>query len=222
MKALPVRTKYSCPVTVGEENSICNQIEGIWPECEIFIPTDISQKWPSEKDECPLSNRNPSNVSLSSAKKPVLSRSSSHSANSVSPNNGPPSSQKRQRQIHDCPSSSHPIVSLRGAKKPVLSTRLDTPSNSPHSANSVPSYKSRRSASSKVNFLGRRIAHKWNIEEDTNKQRWFNGTVLSVVSGKDGNVDAVYEILYDGDSDSYEVDNLRKDYSESSVRFIDV
>jgi hypothetical protein len=46
--------------------------------------------------------------------------------------------------------------------------------------------------------------------------------VLSVSSGKDGNPDAVYEVLYEGEDASYEVDFLIKDYNEGTLTFIEL
>lgn len=79
-----------------------------------------------------------------------------------------------------------------------------------------------RSRSATQKLVGRRISHEWIVEEGTGKSEWYDGTVLEVVKGKDGEVSAVYNILYDGDEESYEVDHLVDDYSKSSVRFLDV
>ena len=54
-----------------------------------------------------------------------------------------------------------------------------------------------------MKFVGRRISHLWNIDENTTK--WYPGTVLSVLKGHDGDDDAIYEVRYDGDDAIYEV-----------------
>ncbi|KAJ8299283.1 hypothetical protein KUTeg_023343, partial [Tegillarca granosa] len=48
----------------------------------------------------------------------------------------------------------------------------------------------------------------------------YSGTVLDVTSGKDGDDDVVYDILYDGDDEAYTVDHLVHDYHSLGVKFI--
>ncbi|XP_069105185.1 uncharacterized protein [Argopecten irradians] len=72
-----------------------------------------------------------------------------------------------------------------------------------------------------VKFVGRRIYHQW-IVDGTGTLEWYSGTVLAVVSGLDGSDDAVYEVQYDGEDDSFEVDHLIEDFRASQVKFIDV
>ena len=71
-----------------------------------------------------------------------------------------------------------------------------------------------------MKFIGRRILHKW-VESDESV-RWYNGTVLSVTSGVDGNKDAVYQVYYEEDKETYDIDSLLKDYSDGSLKFSDL
>jgi hypothetical protein len=52
------------------------------------------------------------------------------------------------------------------------------------------------------------------------KAKWFSGIVLSVISGSDGK-DAVYEISYEHESESCEVDHLIEDFRIGHVKFVD-
>jgi hypothetical protein len=49
-------------------------------------------------------------------------------------------------------------------------------------------------------FLGRTIQHEWIVDETSQQKEWYKGTVMSVISGNDGKLNAVYEVLYDGDA----------------------
>ncbi|XP_033730701.1 uncharacterized protein LOC117320145 [Pecten maximus] len=69
-------------------------------------------------------------------------------------------------------------------------------------------------------FVGRRIAHQWIIQEG--KLEWYHGTVLAVIRGKDGEDDAVYDVQYDDEDDSFEVDHLTEDYKASQLKFSDI
>jgi hypothetical protein len=70
-------------------------------------------------------------------------------------------------------------------------------------------------------FLGRSIRHEWIVETSQQKQ-WYKGTVVSVLSGTDGDSNAVYEVLCEGEDEAYEIDNLIQDYKSGSVQFCDV
>lgn len=72
----------------------------------------------------------------------------------------------------------------------------------------------------KLKFVGRRISQLWNIDEHTTK--WYPGTVLSVIKGRDGDDDAIYEVRYDGDDEIYELENLSEDLRGSQLKFIDI
>lgn len=65
----------------------------------------------------------------------------------------------------------------------------------------------------KLKFVGRRISQLWNIDI---------GTVLSVIKGRDGDDDAIYEVRYDGDDEIYELENLSEDLRGSQLKFIDI
>jgi hypothetical protein len=59
--------------------------------------------------------------------------------------------------------------------------------------------------------------------------KWFPGTVQELISGKDGQPTAVYQILYDNvdddddeDEGQCEVDHLHKDWTHGSVKFLDM
>jgi hypothetical protein len=67
-------------------------------------------------------------------------------------------------------------------------------------------------------FLGRSIRHECIVETSQQKQ-WYKGTV---VSGTDGDSNAVYEVLCEGEDEAYEIDNLIQDYKSGSVQFCDV
>ncbi|KAK3108844.1 hypothetical protein FSP39_017117 [Pinctada imbricata] len=82
-------------------------------------------------------------------------------------------------------------------------------------------YSSRKKSGS-VKFVGRRISHEWVIDEQKGLTEWYPGTVVSLLSGKDGEPGAVYEVLYDDDEEPYEVDHLTEDLKSSSVKFLDI
>ncbi|XP_063424772.1 uncharacterized protein LOC134708283 [Mytilus trossulus] len=79
--------------------------------------------------------------------------------------------------------------------------------------------KNQSSKCSNTKFVGRRIKHKWTVNEE---EIWYEGTVLAAVSGKDGERLAEYDILYDGEDSSCIVNHLVEDFRESSVQFIDL
>lgn len=89
----------------------------------------------------------------------------------------------------------------------------------PVAASSTISTRSRRNT--KLKFLGRRISHEW-IEDGNTERRWYSGTVIGLINGKDGDLETVYEVLYDGDDEPYEIGHLREDYLSSSLKFIDL
>jgi hypothetical protein len=46
--------------------------------------------------------------------------------------------------------------------------------------------------------------------------------LLSVLSGTYGDMNAVYEVLYEGEDEAYEIDNLINDCKSGSVQYYDV
>ena len=58
--------------------------------------------------------------------------------------------------------------------------------------------------------------------ESDESVRWYNGTVLSVTSGADGNKDAVYQVYYEEDKETYDISSLLNDYSDGSLKFSDI
>jgi hypothetical protein len=60
------------------------------------------------------------------------------------------------------------------------------------------------------------------VDSVTNKKVWYKGCVLGVLSGRDGDIDCVYEVQYDGEGEPCEVDHLVQDYLSLSVKFCDV
>ncbi|VDI64653.1 Hypothetical predicted protein [Mytilus galloprovincialis] len=79
--------------------------------------------------------------------------------------------------------------------------------------------KKQSSKCSNTKFVGRRIKHKWMVNEE---EIWYEGTVLAAVTGKDGERLAEYDILYDGEDSSCIVNHLVEDFRDSSVQFIDL
>lgn len=80
----------------------------------------------------------------------------------------------------------------------------------------------RRTRQRPTKFLGRSIRHQWIINENSRDKEWYKGTVVSVLSGTDGNMNAVYEVLYDGEDKLYEIDHLIEDYRSGAVQFCDL
>lgn len=74
----------------------------------------------------------------------------------------------------------------------------------------------------KQKFLERKIRHKWFLDDSCTNTKWYEGYVIGIISGKDGDQDAVYEILYEGDDNPYEVEHLLEDYRKSFVEFLDL
>ncbi|CAC5426700.1 unnamed protein product [Mytilus coruscus] len=68
-------------------------------------------------------------------------------------------------------------------------------------------------------FVGREILHEW-VEE--NNRKWYKGRVISVIQNKDGDKDAVYEVLYEDCDEPYEIDHLLEDFTNSSLKLIDL
>lgn len=91
------------------------------------------------------------------------------------------------------------------------------PSTSTTEQYTVKRKKSMRCSNTK--FVGRRIKHKWMVNEE---EIWYEGTVLATVTGKDGERLAEYDILYDGEDSSCIVNHLVEDFRDSSVQFIDL
>ncbi|KAK3108124.1 hypothetical protein FSP39_001687 [Pinctada imbricata] len=81
-------------------------------------------------------------------------------------------------------------------------------------------YYQRRKKTAK--FVGRCIRHEWIVDEDTQEKQWYTGTVISLISGCDGHINAVYEVVYDGEDEPYEIDHLMQDYHSGSVTFADI
>lgn len=100
----------------------------------------------------------------------------------------------------------------------VIQTKSEGNSASPSSEQK----RHRRSRASLPKFIGRQISHKWCIDETTKQTQWFRGTVLDIKKGKDGSSQAVYEVLYEGEDCSYEVDNLTDDFINGCLKFIDL
>ncbi|ESO82752.1 hypothetical protein LOTGIDRAFT_155770 [Lottia gigantea] len=70
-------------------------------------------------------------------------------------------------------------------------------------------------------FVGREISHKWIVDESSDNCKWYHGSVLDVTSGLDGNPDAVYDIYYHSEDETYSINHLVQDFKEDSVKFID-
>jgi hypothetical protein len=68
-----------------------------------------------------------------------------------------------------------------------------------------------------ITFLGRSIRPEWIVDETSQQNQWYEGTVVSVLSGTDGDLNAVYEVLYEGEDEAYKIDNLIQDYKSGSV-----
>ena len=68
-----------------------------------------------------------------------------------------------------------------------------------------------------VRFTGRRIRHEWIVQSNTGLRKWYEGTVLKLLSGVDGELKSQYLIKYDRETDACEIDHLVEDYLEGSV-----
>ncbi|KAL4217840.1 hypothetical protein ACF0H5_022579 [Mactra antiquata] len=71
-----------------------------------------------------------------------------------------------------------------------------------------------------MKFVGRRINHQWKLDDLSVK--WFSGSVLGTSKGKDGDPKAVYHVLYDGEDEPYDVDDLITGYNDGSLKFCDL
>jgi hypothetical protein len=80
----------------------------------------------------------------------------------------------------------------------------------------------RRPRQKQNKFLGRTIQHEWIVDEISQQKEWYKRTVMSVIYGNDGKLNAVYEVLYDGDDDAYVIDHLIQDFHAGSVVFYDL
>ncbi|CAC5399020.1 unnamed protein product [Mytilus coruscus] len=69
-------------------------------------------------------------------------------------------------------------------------------------------------------FVGRELLHEW-VEENNNR-KWYNGRVIFVIKNKDGDKNAVYDVLHGDCEDPYEIDHLLEDFSNSSLKLIDL
>ena len=75
----------------------------------------------------------------------------------------------------------------------------------------------RRTRQRPTKFLGRTNRHEWIVHEISQRKEWYKGTVVSIVSGTDGHLNAKYDMVYEGDDEAYEVDHLIQDYQCGSV-----
>ncbi|CAC5417661.1 unnamed protein product [Mytilus coruscus] len=71
-------------------------------------------------------------------------------------------------------------------------------------------------------IFGPKHRHEWIINETSQQKEWYKGTVVSMLSGTDGRLNAIYEVLYEGEDEPFEIDHLIHDYQSGSVQFIDV
>ncbi|ESO87071.1 hypothetical protein LOTGIDRAFT_154561 [Lottia gigantea] len=63
-------------------------------------------------------------------------------------------------------------------------------------------------------FVGREISHKWIVDESSDNCKWYRGSVLDVTSGLDGNPDAVYDIYYHSEDETYSINHLVQDFGQ--------
>lgn len=68
-----------------------------------------------------------------------------------------------------------------------------------------------------MGVTGRRICRQWIVDEATGSSQRYWGTVLSVLSGKNGRDSAVYDVLHSDDVDSHEVGHLLKYHQAFSL-----
>ena len=73
-----------------------------------------------------------------------------------------------------------------------------------------------------MHMLGRSIRHEWIFDESSQPNEWYTGTVVSVLSGTYDDLNAVYEVLCEGEDEAYEIDNLISDSKSGSVQYYDV
>jgi hypothetical protein len=53
----------------------------------------------------------------------------------------------------------------------------------------------RRTRQRQNKFLGRTIQHEWIVDEASQQKEWYKGTVMSVISGNDGKLNANKKIF---------------------------
>ena len=70
-------------------------------------------------------------------------------------------------------------------------------------------------------FVGRQIRHK-RCPTNSQTMKWYTGTVLDVLRSKDGDPDAVFEILYKREQQPHEEDNVVADYQKGLLQFKDI
>ncbi|VDI47752.1 Hypothetical predicted protein [Mytilus galloprovincialis] len=99
------------------------------------------------------------------------------------------------------------------------SSDSDITDNQPQGSGQISQRKTRQR---QIKFLGRTIKHEWIIDETSQQKEWYKGTVVSLLSGTDGRLTAIYEVLYEGADEPFEIDHLIQDYQSGSVQFIDV
>ncbi|CAC5417646.1 unnamed protein product [Mytilus coruscus] len=65
----------------------------------------------------------------------------------------------------------------------------------------------RKTRQRQIKFLGRGIRHERIIDETSQQKEWYKGTVVSMLSGTDGRLIAIYEVLYEGEDEPFEIDH---------------
>ncbi|KAK3101484.1 hypothetical protein FSP39_003938 [Pinctada imbricata] len=108
----------------------------------------------------------------------------------------------------------------RQKKKKHLSD--DSSDSDDASPNIVPEVRATSKRQRRTKFVGRQILHQWCTDETKNTLEWYEGTVLDCIRGVDGNKNAVYEVMYKGENEAYEVDNLQDDLNNGSLKFKDL
>jgi hypothetical protein len=117
------------------------------------------------------------------------------------------------------------VASSRGQPRPPAASTSTCTSSCPSasaSTSTAPSSTARPRHARHVKFVGRRIRHEWVVDEESGATEWYCGIVQDVVEGRDGDMKTVYDILYNKDRTSFEVDHLYEDWTNGSVEFVDI
>ncbi|CAG2223247.1 unnamed protein product [Mytilus edulis] len=101
-----------------------------------------------------------------------------------------PKTQKGKRKQSS--TSSNKQTRKRKSRKS-SSSDSDITDNQPQGSGQISQRKTRQR---QIKFLGRSIKHEWIIDETSQQKEWYKGTVVSLLSGTDGRLTAIYEVFF--------------------------